>query len=148
MKLELDARSYYEASLEHALAARLLYNERKFPLSIYVSGLSVECLLRAFVGRSSLEFDEKHDLRKLFKRSKFAELVGDIEAPRLETAFNCVVLRWDNRHRFLSEKAMRRFMKKNELDRRIKGDPLKENCRIAVESAIEIAKAGRLSWKD
>src|SRR5438045_7047928 len=108
MRVELDARTYFEASLEHALAARLLYNERIYPLSIYLSGLSVECLLRAFVGRSSLEFDEKHDLRKLFKRSKFAEIAGDMEAPRLETAFNCVVLRWDNTHRFLSEKAMRR----------------------------------------
>lgn len=58
--------------------AQLLYRDSSsYALCIYIAGLAVECMLRAFKGKSGLTFDEKHNLKKLFAESGFLNSLED-----------------------------------------------------------------------
>jgi hypothetical protein len=114
---------------------------------MYAGGLAVECLMRAFVGLQTLEFDQKHDLRRLFNASSFKDMLLESEIVEVQGSLDRVVTRWRNSIRFLSERTMRRVLKNEGLDRRIKGDFLKENCRILVVAAGFLVDKGRQKWK-
>jgi|SRR5579862_836454 len=141
----INAESYYEAAREHIKAAEFLYKTQRYALCIYVSGLSAECIFRAFKAKDTNEFDERHDLKKLYESSKFAELTVPVQ---VEGALSVLSERWKNAHRFRSAKAMARYFKKAKLDRGIKGDFLKENSRRVYRAALDIVNAGVAQWKD
>ena len=73
--MKLPAEQYYETSLERMAQARLLHKQgTAYSLAIYVGGVAVECLLRAFKARHTAEFDERHDLLKLFSASRMLQV--------------------------------------------------------------------------
>jgi len=55
--------------------------------------------------------------------------------------------RWKNDLRYISNDRLRRRLKKLKLDRGIRGNYLKENCRIAIETATTIIKIGAVKWQ-
>jgi len=67
--MQFIAEHYYRASLERIDDARALYNTERYGMSLYVSGLAAECMLRAFYWRQNPVFDARHDLLHLFKLS-------------------------------------------------------------------------------
>lgn len=142
----IDAQSYFESGVSHSSTALDLYYAGSFQLSFYVAGLSVECIFRALIARSSLQFDEMHDLKKLSDSSKFIANVPVSRTFELAGNLEQVYTLWSNVHRFRSEKAMRRFLKNRQFDRGIKGDFLKENCRRIVNAADAIVKEGIVQW--
>lgn len=64
---EFPPEHYFQTATQRMRQAQHLYQEgTSFALAIYVGGVPVECLLRAFKGRRDPTFDEKHDLLRLF----------------------------------------------------------------------------------
>ena len=61
---------YYRASLERMRQAQTLSKKGDaYALSMYCSGLAVECLLRAFRWKEDQSFEGRHDLNDLLKAS-------------------------------------------------------------------------------
>jgi hypothetical protein len=69
MKID-KSNHYFGAGLERLRQAWTLYQEgNSYALAMYVAGVAVECMLRAFKMRKETTFDEKHDLECLFRAS-------------------------------------------------------------------------------
>jgi len=58
----LRSDSYYTAARERIKEAQFLLENRYYTLAMYISGLAVECILRAFRLLKDPTFDERHDL--------------------------------------------------------------------------------------
>jgi hypothetical protein len=68
--MDFPPEHYFQSATQRMRQAQCLYYEgASFALSIYVGGVAVECLLRAFKGRRDPTFDEKHHLLRLFAAS-------------------------------------------------------------------------------
>src|SRR5271156_5032883 len=105
--------------------AHYLYQEgSSFALAIYVGGVAVECLLRAFKSRRDPNFDEKHNLLRLFAASgmlrvdldklrakNWTEAQINFHLRTLRVAVNDVVKLWANNYRFASEERLRSHLK-------------------------------------
>ncbi len=140
--------------------AQHLYREgSSFALAIYVGGVAVECLLRAFKGRRDPTFDERHDLLRLFAASGMLRIDRDqLRAKHwtdnqidshlrtLQLAVNDIVRVWSNSYRFASEERLRSHLKKITGYRKIKGDYLKEQARQFLSSAQKFIDKGVVQW--
>ncbi len=146
--MRIEARSYYEAAQERLLEANILYQSRRFGLSLYVAGLAVECLFRAFRSLVDPYFEARHDLPELLSISGL-ELVSAGKNSRVIAEATAILFtRWKNDIRYASEKRLRRHFKRLKLDRSIRGDFLKENCRIALNAAQRIVAMGNQQWHE
>lgn len=68
--MQFRDRDYYRASLDRMRQAQALsMHGDAYALSMYCSGLAVECLLRAFRWREDNSFEGRHDLTDLLKAS-------------------------------------------------------------------------------
>ncbi len=146
--MKFTAEAYRQAALEHVATARELYDADlpRYALAHYVAGLAVECMLRAYRHRIDPEFDERHDLRALYKAARFDEIVPPALQEQIGTARSIVDSQWQNNHRFCSEEYLRSFFKRGALDRGIRGDFLKERTRRIVNAAFEIVSTGNKQW--
>jgi len=61
-------------------------------------------------------------------------------------ATGVIFTRWKNDIRYASEKRLRRHFKRLKLDHGIRGDFLKENCRLALHAAQKIVALGNQRW--
>ena len=142
MKLNND--DYFEASSSRIDAARRLHESGCYSAAIYFAGVSIECLLRAFITREDLQIDQRHDLRELYKKAPL--LIRPQNNRQANAWLGEVWVRWKNNYRFASDDRLRTQFKKLRLNRGIKGDFLKENSRIVVESAYHLRKLGAKRW--
>jgi hypothetical protein len=128
-------------------------------LAIYVGGVAVECLLRAFKGRRDPTFDEKHDLLRLFAASGILRVDRDkLRAKQwtdeqidwhlrtLQVAVNEIFRLWSNNYRFASEERLRSHLKQITGFRKIKGDYLKGQARQFLSSAQKFIDKGVVQW--
>lgn len=145
--IEFTPEVYKAAALEHAGAVQGLYDDRQYTLAIFVAGLAVESMFRAYRMRVSAELDARHDLYELARISKFADRIPEASHESYAANLGIVATRWSNSHRYRSEEAIRKYLKRAKLDRAIKGDPLKENARLVVNAAIELVTLGAQRWK-
>lgn len=61
--MDFPPEHYFQTATQRMRQAQHLYHEgASFALAIYVGGVAVECLLRAFKGRRDPAFDEKHGI--------------------------------------------------------------------------------------
>src|SRR5580700_10106509 len=68
--MDFPPEHYFQTATQRLRQAHHLHDEgSSFALAIYVGGVAVECLLRAFKGRRDPTFDERHDLLRLFAAS-------------------------------------------------------------------------------
>jgi HEPN domain-containing protein len=151
---------YFRASLERIEQARLLYGQgSSYALSMYVAGLAVECLLRAFKLKRDPTFDERHDLLRLFHSCGMLDVDEAIlheqglslhEARRFvrerHAAVVAVCTLWANDYRFASEDRLRSHLKRIRLDRGVRGDYLKENTRKLLTAAGKLIDMGVAQW--
>jgi len=141
------AQGYKDACTEHIASARELYVIGRYALSCYLSGLAVECILRAHRYQINPEFDSRHDLRVLFGScGLLAKLKAD-EQIRCAGLMSKIALLWRNDHRFLSTGGLYRFLKDMRFDRRMKGDIVKEAARQLLTHATEFTNVGVEKWK-
>lgn len=78
--MSFDADVYLAAAKERIAEAAELYDSRRYVLCHYMSGLAVECLLRAYRFRKDPEFDSRHDLFALYHASGMADQIPEAKA--------------------------------------------------------------------
>jgi HEPN domain-containing protein len=144
--MRIEPNDYWEAAQDRLTDARRLYAERRYSFSLYAAGLAVESLLRAYRVRQSSEFDERHDLLLLLNGSGIEEVVASAEYVEISAAVSLIFRCWKNDIRFASEDRMKRHLKKLRLDRGIRGNFVKENCRISIDAATKIINIGVMRW--
>ena len=149
--MRFSAELYRVAAEERANQAEQLHSSGLYTLAHYVSGLAVECLLRAYrfrVDPDPRTFDEKHDLRKLSKASRFDSLIpskgGEERKREIESAFGYIVNNWTNSHRFFSDDLLRSHLRRKRIY--YKGDVLKEHSRQMTSNAAIIIALGTRRW--
>ena len=128
--MRISGDKYIEGASERIGTARALYNTRRYVDALYLAGVAVECILRAYARDDSDEFEGRHDLFRLFRVAAVARFVGEKQRQTISAALGEVWTRWKNNYRYVGDSALRTEFKRLELDRAIKGDALKENCRI------------------
>ena len=138
--MDFKPEHYFRAAIQRMNQARYLYKEgRSFALSIYVGGVAVECMLRAFKLLRDRSFDERHNLLRLFAASGMLRVnrerlsrhkgLTDPEIERhshhLREAVDAVYSVWANNYRYASEERLLAHLKRLTGFRKIKGNYLK-----------------------
>ncbi len=144
MRIEPD--DYLEAARDRIIDAHNLYNLGRYSFALYAAGLAVESLLRAYRVLNDPAFDERHDLRLLLAESGVENFVTSLEHAGITTLVLRVFIRWKNDYRFASEDRLKRHLKKLRFDRGIRGNFVKENCRVVIDTADRILKVGVTKW--
>lgn len=124
-------------------AHRLFKAGGSYVLTMYCSGLAVECILRAFRWKKDKSFEGRHDLRELLKasaliriheedlrRQKLPEEEIHERTQTLLAAMTEVVVLWHNNLRFASEDRLTAYLKAIDRVQGIRGNPLKKMLRI------------------
>lgn len=124
-----------------------MYAGHRFVDTIYLAGVAVECILRAFASEETDEFEGRHDLSRLMKAATLERFVGEKQRQAISAALGEVWARWKNNYRYVGDIRLRSEIKRLQLDRGIKGDALKENARMALENALTIVNKGTFQWK-
>jgi len=152
---------YYWASLDRMRQAQTLSKERNaYALSMYCSGLAVECLLRAFRWKEDQSFEGRHDLKSLLRASKILRVNDEhmrrrgkneeeILRPSREfrAAMNEIVILWHNNLRFASEARLKAHLTGLNMIQGIKGDPLKKKASDLIDAAKLIVNKGMVLWE-
>jgi hypothetical protein len=157
--MQFNADHYFRAALERIDDSRLLYSVERFALSLYVSGLAAECLLRAFHLRRDPVFDSRHDLLRLFKDSRLAELEQDrlvsrglnpVEARQamidLFGARDTLVRLWSNDYRFAAESQLRRRLRALGQSQSKSGNQVKPSALAVYNAAKIVIDRGTVLW--
>lgn len=158
--MQFRSHEYYQGGLERIRQAKRIHDEGGgYALSMYCSGLAVECLLRAFRWKEDAGFEGRHDLNELLKASgilrindefmrrkkRSEEEIADY-GRRLRAAMNEVVILWHNNLRFASEGSLEAFLRRNGRLQGVKGDALKKNSADLLEAAQTIIDRGVALW--
>jgi hypothetical protein len=127
---------------------------------MYVAGLGVECMLRAYMVKRKREFESRHNLLLLFKESGILEVdedrlkakglsVEQIEHHRkaLWSSVNDVVILWQYNFRFASEARLLAYLKKLKLYKGTKGNLPKAKAYDLLKAAQRFIDKGVLQWQ-
>jgi hypothetical protein len=160
--MDFSADHYFRASVERMSQAHHLYREGigRYALAMYVAGLAVECLLRAYMVKRKREFESRHDLLLLFKESGVLDVNPDKLKARgltdeqiqehqkvLKASVNTVFTLWRNNYRFASEARLLAHLKKMKLYQGKKGDLLKAKAYDLLKAAQGFIEKGVLQWQ-
>ena len=160
--MDLPPEHYFQTATQRLRQASYLYREgASFALAIYVGGVAVECLLRAFKGRRDPVFDERHDLLRLLAASgmlhvdrnklrekQWTDAKIDDHLKTLRVAVNEIVKLWANDYRFASEERLRSHLKKITAYKKIRGEYLKEaGARRFLASTQTFFDKGVMLWQ-
>ncbi|HBI44654.1 MAG TPA: hypothetical protein DDY78_17655 [Planctomycetales bacterium] len=158
--MDFKPEHYFQAALQRMEQARHLYDRgNSFALSIYLGGLAVECMLRAFKLRRDPSFDERHNLLRLFSASGmlrvdygklrdkgFTDTQIDKHLHNLRVALNAIAVLWANNYRYASEERLLSHLKRTTDYRKTKGDYLKARAREFLNSAQTFITGGVTHW--
>lgn len=143
--------NYLDASQERLGDAHRLHVDARYSAAIYLSGVAVESVLRAWRTRMDPEFDERHDLIALLKGSGIFEFIKEGERKVLSIALAEVWKRWSNDYRFAGDARLRAdYVKRDLLTPKecSSDDPqvLKAHSRSMLGHANEIVSLGVKRW--
>lgn len=144
--MDFKAEKLLEASQERIETARRLYEAGRYVPAIYLAGVSVECLLRAYRIRKNPQFDSKHDLSSLLKESGIADFIRPKDQQKFSASLGEIWSRWKNDYRYASHGRLTSEFKRLKLYRGIKGDILKANTATVVNDTLLIINIGVLRW--
>ena len=142
----INAEDYLAAARDHAVTLPELYAAGKYVLTIYVAGLAVECMFRAYAARDGRPFRSDHSLKNHDDDARYSVRLTEAQYREANPALLRLIELWRNTHRYRSPRSMRRFLKASRLDRGIRGDFLKENARRAVVLADRLLTLGFERW--
>jgi len=145
--MKLSGDDYIGGAAERVQAARVMYDGGRYVDALYLAGVAVECVLRAYAKEENDEFDGRHDLLRLLKAATLEQFVGEKQRQSISAALGEVWARWKNNYRYAPDPRLRAEVKRLQLDRGIKGDALKENARVSLENALVIVNKGTFQWK-
>lgn len=151
MSMRFEPIDLKEAALERVSTARLLFEENdkrggNLSAAIYVAGVAVECMLRAYRMKRDPEFDSRHDLADLLRASGFVDFVPEKRIPEIAAALADVWSRWKNEYRHACDRRVSSDLKRRGLTDGIRCDQLKECARTVVERAFELVNVGAARW--
>ena len=144
--MRIEIADYVEVAQERLSNARLLYEAAQYSFALYAAGVAVESLLRAYIAREDSILEAAHNLPLLLDASRISLYVTSDENEQLYHSVRLLAKRWKNDLRYTSNQRLRRRLKKQKLDRGLRGDFLKENCRIAIDMAATILQIGVKKW--
>jgi len=146
--MRIEAADYVDAAQERLSNAKLLYEAAQYSFALYAAGVAVESLLRAYIAQFDPILEAAHNLPLLLRASNLRNLVPPDENELIYASLITLTKLWKNDLRYASNNRLRRRLKKIKLDRGIRGDFLKENCRIAIDMATTILRIGAAEWKN
>lgn len=138
----------YQSSIERIQAAKDAFERGDYVLTMYLSGLAVECILQAHALKKNPTHDAKHDLSKWLSRCE-TSLQNALKNADVRAHWNIVVKMWQNHLRYLSEDGLLGYLRRKELNRGIPGGPesiIKYNANSLLTSADEVHKKGVSAW--
>lgn len=149
---EFNAHTYLKAAREHIGTVQVLLDAERYVATFYLSGVAVECMLRAYYFRRNPVFDARHDLLEIARSAKFTQNMPDTLREQVTADLNDVALRWSNAHRYRSEAALRGFLNRAKLNRfgegrTIRGSVVSYNASILVEAAVRVVDVGTKQWE-
>ena len=140
------AQTYRFAAKEHLERARRSFADEDYFLSHYLSGLAVECHLRAWLRRKTYVFDSRHDLRELAKEAGFYNLLNPAQEDAFALTFGTLNTRWRSNHRYYSERQFSDYMNEIRAEWNKPGDRMKNLCRTVFNLALEVVNVGEAKW--
>ena len=140
------SEAYRVTSLEHLEPLNRCHAEGADPaMTIYLAGLCVECMLRAYRMRIDPEFDAKHDLAKLASQAQFAANVPQGEATLLYSErLGRLATAWSSNDRFATAAVLTKRLR--DLKYRPKSETLAYAAGILYEDAQWLVALGRERW--
>lgn len=174
--IEFEPRDYYEAARERCVQSRFLLSRpqaeaerilggKRYALVVYLAGVAVESMFRAYRLLVTDTFEGRHNLEALFVASNLDQhLRSKLESKRLKpdkieerltelaAAAYLVALIWRNDQRYASDRVLvKDLIKRKVIDRREnKGDKaalLRTQALKVVEAAEVVIRAGEDAWK-
>ena len=146
--MKLTADDYRWAAFDRIGSAEALHAAERYAAAIYLAGVAVECMLRAYRVRVDPEFDARHDLMQLLTSSGLQDYVPAKRRAEVAGALGDVWSRWRNDYRYASDDRVLRDLRDRGLTLGIKGDPLKENSRHVLAQALALVGLGGARWKN
>jgi HEPN domain-containing protein len=144
--VETGAADYREAAVNNLEAAVSAHELGLYVVSHYLSGLAVECLLRAYRWRIDPKWDGRHNLARLLLESGLNQIVSAAAQDEFAKHFTEVARRWRSEHRYSSNAKMIRFLNDLHATVNVKGDKLKENSRIMLSAANYLLGLSERKW--
>ena len=118
--MKLSSDDYIDGAGERIGAASAMYAQCRFVDAIYLAGVAVECVLRAFATEETNEFDARHDLSRLVKAPTIERFVGEKKRQVISASLGEVWARWKNNYRYIGDTRLRGELRQLQLDRGIK----------------------------
>jgi len=137
----------YHASIERLNEAQRAFASRDYVLTIYLSGLGVECILQSLSSLARVKHDARHDLPSWL--SKCPATFQDSVKEDASAAWSQLVATWHNGLRYFSDAALLGYLRQRNATRGISGGPkaiVRENARRVLQSADIIHRKGLSQW--
>lgn len=144
--------TYRIAAKEHLARAQDQFNNGSYYLAHYLSGLAVECHLRAWLRRKTKEFESRHDLQRLASESGFYDILPMGQLDNFSAAFSALNSRWRSNHRYYSERQLLDYLNRfaaefnTERDHRHRGQRWKNAARTLLNYAYLVIRQGEAQW--
>lgn len=140
------ADTYRSAAKEHLARAQQMFDTEQYFLAHYLSGLAVECHLRAYLRRTTDQFNSRHDLGDLAKEAGFYNIVPQKRAGDFSGKFTTLNQRWRSNHRYHSDREFLDYMTEIKAKFNVKGNRWKNLSRAVLELAHDVIKQGEAKW--
>lgn len=158
--MQFRDEEYFRASLERMRQARTVVRDASsYALAMYLAGLAVESMLRAFRWAEDTSFEGRHDLMELLKASRLlttndeymrgrglSDLAIQESGVALRAKMNEIIGLWHNNLRFCSEQSLLAHLKRIGKAKGSKGDPLKKNAVDLTNAAQTVIDRGVELW--
>jgi HEPN domain-containing protein len=138
--------TYRNAAKEHLARAQDMFDNESYYLAHYLSGLAVECHLRAYLRRKTKEFDSRHDLQHLAIESGFYGVVSATRASDFSPIFEKLNLRWRSNHRYYSERQLLAYLTSIKAEFNVRGERWKNAARALLDCAHKVINEGEAKW--
>ena len=145
------AETYRDAALEHLGRAQSLYGDDRqgnWFLIRYISGLAVECHLRAFMRRMTPEFEPRHNLEMLARASGFFNIVPISDIERFAERFATLNQRWQASQRYYAERQMLDYLNEVRAEFNKRGNRLENLSKFAFGNALYVINYGEAKWEN
>ncbi len=155
--MKIGKEEYFEASQERLKDAISLYraanhDQASYAACLYISGLAVECLARAYRAMLQLSFDDKHDIRRLFSPEIMEKMCPPKRNREFSDALNTIYLTWLNKYRYAPDNRLEALFKSQYQGTKIKGKSvqgsyLKFACMKVQDAMHTLFNIGVIEWK-
>jgi hypothetical protein len=143
------AETYRDAATEHLRRASDLYDQDgigNWFLIHYLSGLAVECHLRAYARRRSPDFEPRHDLVEIAKEADFDGILNSKQTEVVSEKLAVINQRWRSNQRYNSEGELAEYLNGIRAEFNKKGDTRLLRCRLVFNYATDIIEQGEQKW--